>query len=179
MATEYLDKAGLQKLVQLIQSMPDDATLEFVDGKLQVKSPLPVINGGTGAINGADALDNLGVKDFIIAEGTSGDWYYKKYNSGIAVCVAKYEQTKKVETQWGTLYTTTQFGETDFPFQFVERPQVYITAYNLTSDQDTWVVQDDIPTATNSGRFFLARASSAVHDVLNFEIMIKAVGRWK
>lgn len=116
---------------------------------------------------------------YVVAEGKSGNWHYKKYNSGIAVCTAKYEETKKVETSWGTLYTTTTFGGTDFPFSFVERPQVYNTAYNLTSDQDTWVVIDSIPTTTNSGGFFLARASSAIHEVLNFEIMIMAVGRWK
>lgn len=43
---------------------------------------IPIANGGTGAITAADACSNLGIKDYIVESGTSGNWHYEKYASG-------------------------------------------------------------------------------------------------
>ena len=75
MATEYLDKTGLQKLVQLVQEMPDDATLEFVAGKLRVKSPLPVVNGGTGVAS-LEAFAELLNDKFLLSDVSIVQWRY-------------------------------------------------------------------------------------------------------
>lgn len=69
MATSYLDEEGLRLLVQKIQAMPDGTTLEYTGGKLKLKD---------------DILNTLGVSDHVIAEGTSGEWFYRKYASGKA-----------------------------------------------------------------------------------------------
>jgi hypothetical protein len=45
---------------------------------------LPVAQGGTGATKPADAITNLGINDYVVAQGTSGGWRYRKWNSGIA-----------------------------------------------------------------------------------------------
>lgn len=43
---------------------------------------LPIAQGGTGATTAASAISNLGIKDYIVESGTSGNWYYEKYASG-------------------------------------------------------------------------------------------------
>lgn len=47
---------------------------------------LPIEEGGTGAVTGYDALRNLGAMDYVIEQGVSGIWTYRKWASGIAEC---------------------------------------------------------------------------------------------
>lgn len=52
---------------------------------------LPIAQGGTGATKPADVITNLGINDYVVAQGTSGGWRYRKWNSGIAECFLSSE----------------------------------------------------------------------------------------
>jgi len=52
---------------------------------------LPIAQGGTGATSAANAVTNLGINDYVVAQGTSGGWRYRKWNSGIAECFLSSE----------------------------------------------------------------------------------------
>lgn len=43
---------------------------------------IPISHGGTGATTAASACSNLGINDYIVESGQSGNWYYEKYASG-------------------------------------------------------------------------------------------------
>lgn len=43
---------------------------------------LPIAQGGTGKTTAAEAIENLGAKDYVVSTGTSGIWTYEKYKSG-------------------------------------------------------------------------------------------------
>lgn len=58
-----------------------DEPVELGKGLAQ---PLPVESGGTGVATLAELLSALGVKDYIIEQGISGNWTYQKYASGYA-----------------------------------------------------------------------------------------------
>ena len=58
-----------------------DEPVELGKGLAQ---PLPVESGGTGVATLAELLAALGVKDYIVEQGTSGNWAYHKYASGYA-----------------------------------------------------------------------------------------------
>lgn len=46
----------------------------------------PVRLGGTGASTVEGILANLDIDDYVVEQGTSGIWTYRKWNSGIAEC---------------------------------------------------------------------------------------------
>jgi hypothetical protein len=58
-----------------------DEPVELGKGLAQ---PLPVESGGTGVATLAELLAALGIKDYIIEQGISGNWTYQKYASGYA-----------------------------------------------------------------------------------------------
>ena len=49
-------------------------------------SPTPIEEGGTNAVTAQEALVNLGVADYVVEQGISDNWTYRKWNSGIAEC---------------------------------------------------------------------------------------------
>lgn len=91
---------------------------------------MPTPNLGLATINGSDfvsasvlsqnfeILDKLGY-DYVIEQGKSGQWRYRKFKSGIAEAWAKI--TFPATTQTGQL----QSGVT-FPFVFAEEPCVSV-----------------------------------------------------
>lgn len=181
MATEYLDKAGLQKLVQLIQAMPDDATLEFVDGKLQVKSPLPVANGGTGANTVDGVLSNLGIEDKIVDKGKSGIWYYIKFESGYAIMWANYKGSTIGTSGWSVSDINVRYrviGDIAFPFNFAQAADCVVVWENgnrlqayFGSGQSNWTDHFTL----NSMLFATPSWVGQFSPVLS----IFAAGRWK
>lgn len=75
------------------------------------------------------ALDKLGL-DWIVEEGTSGEWWYRKWNSGKAECGIYDHNFGKVDhkTQWGAMFGTDSqqtFGA--YPFAFSKKPFVNIS----------------------------------------------------
>lgn len=91
---------------------------------------MPTTNMGLTTINGSDyvnaqvlndnfeLLDKLGF-DYVVEQGKSGQWMYRKFKSGIAECWAKITFTPTTAT--GQL----QSGVT-FPFVFSEEPCVSV-----------------------------------------------------
>ena len=58
-----------------------DGTLTLGGG---LSAPLPVEGGGTGVATLDELRQALGIKDYIIEQGISGNWTYQKYASGYA-----------------------------------------------------------------------------------------------
>lgn len=63
--------------------------------------------------------------DYVVAEGKSGNWYYAKYNSGLAMCWATLDMgTVNYNSTYGdNFYTTLNIT---FPFPFIGVPQTMI-----------------------------------------------------
>ena len=70
------------------------------------------------------------VADYVVAEGTSGNWRYRKWNSGIAECWAKITQTVTPGDIWtGTLNLAPYVITVTTPIEFTGIDCVNASAY--------------------------------------------------
>lgn len=78
---------------------------------------------------GAVSLDitKLGIADYIVEQGTSGIWTYKKWNSGIVEAWAKVSTTQAIATALGNVYRAPNAVTTNFPFTITE-PKVHLAS---------------------------------------------------
>ena len=58
----------------------------IVNGETMLDPALPIASGGTNATTAAGACSNLGIKDYVVEQGSGTDWKYRKWNSGVAEC---------------------------------------------------------------------------------------------
>ena len=88
---------------------------------------LPIAQGGTGATTAAAACSNLGIADYIVEQGTSGIWTYKKWNSGIVEAWANVSTTQAIATALGNVYRAPNAVTTNFPFT-ITQPKVHLAS---------------------------------------------------
>lgn len=82
-------------------------------------------------------LDKLGI-DYIDEQGTSGEWWYRKWHSGRMECGIDAKQFAKSAVHvWGGadsgLYATNQYSFGAYPFAFSSRPHTSISFLQDTS----------------------------------------------
>ena len=78
---------------------------------------------------GAVSLDitKLGIADYIVEQGTSGIWTYKKWNDGIVEAWANASTKQAIATALGNVYRAPNAVTTNFPFTITE-PKVYLVS---------------------------------------------------
>ena len=94
-AIEAQVRAFINNLQSEIDSIKDLSGLMF-ESEWVEDGVIPVLKGGTGATTAKDAISNLGIKDYIIEQGISGVWTYRKWNSGVKECWCGLIETGKL-----------------------------------------------------------------------------------
>lgn len=159
-----------------------------IQEQLNSKQPafwiLPVTQGGTGANNGEDALSNLGIADYIVDQGTSGKWIYRKWNSGIAECWSSNKVTCKLDKNWNGVYTSPPFRY-NYPFEFMEIPIEIPGLINVSKEYTAqcWLginsnANNIYQSKTQSCEYKIMR-SSAVTDNRNYRLNLYVIGKYK
>ena len=136
-------------------------------------SVIPIEEGGTSAVTGHEALVNLGAIDYVVEQGTSGIWTYRKWNSGVAECWGHYSTT---ETHYTTLSPFTGYYGYCY---FIEN--FFIAPPNV---QYTGKCGSGFTIAALGGRqdskdFFVWYLLSTQSGSTSIDIDIQAKGRWK
>lgn len=123
------------------------------------------LGGGTG---------NLA--DYVVEQGTSGSWTYRKWNSGIAECWCAVDDTLTYEGVMlgGHIYYT---GSYAYPFNFISAPTV---SYNATFTSWRVAIIGDADTKGASG-FGRVRILSDNGNLQGAEVLVRihAIGKWK
>ena len=133
--------------------MADYMGLESIDSSDYV-SPTPINNN-------FKKLDVLGL-DYVVEQGTSGEWWYRKWKSGRAECgidsksfgdQAMYTQSVGASN----MYRTTDLSFGAYPFSFAARPYVEVSFEGDTksSDRTSFVAKKNSTSTTMSPKFFI------------------------
>lgn len=123
-------------------------------------------------------LDALKV-DYIVEQGTSGIWTYRKWNSGIAECWGTHSWTITAWNGWGNIFES-NFSTASYPSSlFISAPM--LSANNLpTSDGGATVSVEINQTGSASATptMYLTRGTRGNTNVTGY-VAITAKGRWK
>ena len=118
----------------------------------------------------------MGISDYVVEHGTSGNWTYRKWSSGIAECWCAVDDTVTYEGAafGGYLYYT---GYYNYPINFISAPTV---SYNATFTSGYTAIIGDQGTIETSN-FGRVRILSNIGDLQGASVLVRihAIGRWK
>lgn len=145
-----------------------DEPVELGKGLAQ---PLPVESGGTGVATLAELLAALGVKDYIIEQGISGNWTYQKYASGYADLWWRGTVTPTSYTAVGSMVYTNIIS-LSMPFGVTGNVVVTGSVQNLHM-----ICNTDWSYSGKTVSFRMLRAASMT--IGNQTVSLRVVGKWK
>ncbi|MCQ2077485.1 MAG: hypothetical protein MJZ20_10780 [Bacteroidaceae bacterium] len=143
----------------------------------------------TGNTSRFCVLDNAGwvytktVVDFVVEEGTSGIWSYRKWNSGIAECWGRYAiNGVPCNSGVGNWYKTDNIQLPNYPFTFVADPEInmFFETHTGTGGM-AWSAELEDPTSPitkiKPGMIYIIRMASS--NSISGWVNAKVIGRWK
>lgn len=115
--------------------------------------------------------------DYIVEQGTSNGWIYRKWNSGIAECFRYIEgAVTGTLSAWGSLYNSDNlFGGFTYPFPFIKEPYCNIEASSTTGGG--WFHYDETGTANVTPKWKWIRPTKLDNITINYRLY--AIGQWK
>lgn len=138
---------------------------------------VPVAIQGDLTVNGILKVGSNTVPS-IVAQGTSGDWTYRKWSDGIYECWASKQVSKiNITTTWGNLYTSGGVSGTNltFPITFTAIPVVNASLTVMSAG--AILVPSGETSNTKTGAFEFVRPSTLSGATYTINYMVK--GRWK
>lgn len=145
-----------------------DEPVELGKGLAQ---PLPVESGGTGVATLDELRQALGIKDYIIEQGISGNWTYQKYASGYADLW--WRGTVK-PTSYTTVGSMVYTNIISLSMPFGVTGNVVVTG---TGDNLHILTNVDWSYANKTVSFRMLRAASMT--LGNQIVALRVVGKWK
>ena len=125
-------------------------------------------------------LDSNNTKDYVVEQGTSGIWTYRKWNSGLAECWGVYTMNSAATKTWGSLYySDTLAPRINYPFTFTSRPQESVFLHG--SSVAGWIYAEaggiGLNTTTQTGQYGFVRPTTIASSEVKYEYTV--VGTWK
>ena len=123
----------------------------------------------------AELRADLGYGDYVLEQGTSGIWAYRKWASGVAECWAKITQTVTPGDAWaGTLNLTPYVITVTTPIDFTGIDCVNASAYVGNGHTITSSVSATLP-----NRIFIPALSVYLTGQQECQAYVHVMGRWK
>lgn len=126
-------------------------------------------------------VDALGI-DYVIEQGTSGEWWYRKWKCGRMECGVDNKNfgSAKIDIPWGGVYAAyVSFTFGAYPIAFVSNPTVIIFPSNVSSGYSFNIaINASTSPKTMSPIFDLWRGTS-LGQIDNIQSCIYVTGRYK
>ena len=123
-------------------------------------------------------LSTKNVQDYVVAQGSSGNWRWRKWNSGVAECWQRYSyETPAMVAVGGIFYSPKNVGGLAYPFEFIAKPTELVSCDGNIGGW--YAAANELPTNTTTEtgyyHFFSAKSRPADYIAMN----IHEIGRWK
>lgn len=124
----------------------------------------------TGLISG------VGSADFIVEQGTSGIWTYRKWASGIAECWGAKSVTTAISTAMGSIYrNSSEIAKINYPFTFTTISKASIECKNY----NCWFMRGSEGSMTQTDAGYIARPTADSAGTNAYKIQYHTIGTWK
>ncbi len=135
-------------------------------------------SSNTFAIGSSDAtisIKGAALSDFVVQQGTSGNWYYRKWNSGRAECWGNIPINTAITSSIGSLYYAA-IENIAFPSGlFINKPLVF--ANSTSTDVLTVAIRGSTTTKSVFGINLMYPVSYP--NAITWEVAVEARGTWK
>ena len=163
----------------VIQVKAGDTCKEILTAEKIVKA-LPVFDWGENDfnVNGTFKIGGTAL-DYILAQGTSGIWTYRIWESGVAECWGRQDFRSIAITQAvGSFYKSTSEIQPDLPsaFTFTQMPYCHATVRDVIAQNPVFVSCFSGCTSSKTQAFYLY---SPTAQTVAVNLSFYAVGRWK
>lgn len=115
--------------------------------------------------------------DYIVEQGTSGIWTYRKWNSGIAECWGLTTRTEATTTKAGNVYQGTANSAAYPSGLFIAEPYCMTSISNANQAYLTWLTYGRNGSSTQTVVWYVASPVSRAS--VSVSVAIHSVGRWK
>lgn len=123
----------------------------------------------------SELLKDMGINDYIVEQGTSGIWTYRKWSSGVEECWAKITQTVTPGDVWaGTLNLAPYVITVTTPIEFTGIDCVNASAYVGSGHTITSYL-----TVTNPNKISISALSVYLTGEQECHAYVHVIGRWK
>ena len=131
-----------------------------------------------GLMSASDKTKLNDITDYIVVQGTTGIWTYRKWASGIAECWgAQSYSTIDVSSEWGSIYES-DGRKLAFPSGlFTAAPEYCSITYGGGSLAVLSIELLGLPSNSETQTFYLTRATAGT--IINVKVQVHAIGRWK
>lgn len=134
------------------------------------------VAGGNVVLEGGLSICGVAVGDFVVEQGTSGIWTYRKWNNGIAECWgSKTIEDAIYSYQYGSMYYCS-CGKFQYPFQFIEPPIAMLSHKSTGGRAASLSVDISGDQTSETGTIY---AYSPMNATATTNVCVYAFGRWK
>lgn len=117
--------------------------------------------------------------DYIVEQGQSSDWYFRKWSSGVMECWKSLVYKTAINNQWGSLYLSpTATPRQSYPYPFTRKP---IEQVSVQANHPAWVITASNGEGVNgtyaSGRYHLC--SPGTYTSIEHYLSYYVIGYWK
>lgn len=121
------------------------------------------------------SFNGVPMMDFICEQGVSGNWTYRKWNSGLMECWGFIKGTVDVMTQWGGVYRSNATIQDYFPISFTSYPVVQATP-SYDNYGNYWLATFSTQSGMNkTPSYQICLGENAVN--VNYKISFYAIGK--
>lgn len=117
---------------------------------------------------------------FVVEQGTSGIWTYRKWSDGTAECWGKKTVTATITSAWGSLFSGGAAGsvQENYPTNLFISPPTITHSSESNTSYLSWSAAQNSGNATTTPQILLLRGASA-GGAQTYTVSICAMGRWK